>query len=172
MEPLLWHEPAKYRRAKFRQREKYNPMESVRFAAFAFVVILALRGLAGMRPAPDAHPPGWLPTVGVALGVAVFVAYILPRLESLLANSIVILSEKGVNNNSVWGGATIRFWPWEKVDYCYVWTEQLYDRSYPVLSFCDSENIVLATVCRSDKVPLSEVEKILEAYQIPVEYEK
>ena len=172
MPQLLWHEPREYRRAKYNQLEKHNPWQSVRFACFTFLAILGFRFLAGLRPERGAHPPEWLLSIAMAFSIAIFIAYILPRMVGVMANSIVILSEKGVNNNSVWGGVTIRFWQWSRVAFCYIWTEHVNNKPYPVLSFCDPQGIVLTTLCCSDKVPLPEVEQFLNTYQIPVQYEQ
>ena len=172
MPQLLWHEPPGYRRAKYNQLEKLDPWKSVRFAVFAFLTILGMRYWAGFSPEPGKHPPEWPLSIAMAFSVALFVAYILPRLVGLLANSIVILSEKGVNNNTVWGGVTIRFWQWNSVAFCYIWTESINNRNYPVLSFCDSQGIVLTTLCCSDKVSLPEIEQFLHTYQIPIQHEQ
>ena len=171
MKDLLWHEPAKYRRAKYNQMEKANPLKSLQFAGLAFVIIMALRGLAGMSPRPDRHPPDWGISAAIALGVAVFAAYLLPRFVGLFANSIVILSDKGVNNNSVHGGATVRFWPWDKIAFCYAWTEQLNGEAYRVLSFCDRNSVVLTTLCLDKPERMREVEAALAANRIPMQYE-
>ncbi len=169
MKPLLWHEPAKYRRAKFRQRERGNPMESVKLAVFTFLFILGLRGLAGIHPAPDAHPPDWTATADVAFGMAIFVPYILPRFIGLFAISIVTLSEKGVNNNIISFGVTLRFWPWQNIAFGYLWTEELYGNAYRVLSFCDSESIVLTTVCLSAATTENDIQRVLNTYNIPLQ---
>ena len=108
----------------------------------------------------------------MALGIALFVAYVLPRIVGLFANSIVILSEKGVNNNTVGHGVRVRFWPWSEIAFCYAWTESLNNDQYPVLSFCDGSGIVLTTLARSEKIPLSEIERVLHAYAIPIQYEQ
>ena len=172
MNPLLWHEPAGYRRAKYTQMEALDPLRSVKFALLAFVCILGCRWLGGLHPAPDMHPPGWSLSTAMAFGIALFLAYVLPRFIGLFANSIVILSEKGVNNNTVAYGAHIRFWPWSEIAFCYVWTEALNNDRYPVLSFCDGRSIVLTTLARSEKVPISEIERVLRAYGIPIQYEQ
>ena len=169
---LLWHEPAKYRRIKFRQAEKANPLESIKLTLFSSIVLLGLRWLVGFRPAEGARLPEWPAVFGASIGLGIFVAYGMPRLEGLFANSIVILSEKGVNNNSVWGGATIRFWAWEKIAFCYHWREELNGEAYPVLSFCDSDSIVLSTLCMSRSVPIEEVAALLELYGVPLQFEQ
>ena len=171
MQQLLWHEPAKYRRAKYRQHEKANPLESVKFGAFAFAVILALRALAGLHPASDKHPPEWPATAVGALAFALIAAYGMPRIIGLFANSIVIISDKGVNNNTVGRGVTVRFWAWDKIDYCYAWTETLYGAAYPVISFCDAAGIVLATLCLNDKVSLQQIEAALQARNVSLRVE-
>lgn len=171
MKQLLWHEPAKYRRAKYNQLEALDPMRSVKFALFAFFFILGCRWLGGLNPAPDAHPPGWIVSTGMAFAIALFTAYVLPRLIGLFANSIVILSEKGVNNNTVGHGVRVRFWSWSEIAFCHAWTETLNNDQYPVLSFCDNGGIVLATLARSEKVSLSEIERALQACNIPIRKE-
>jgi hypothetical protein len=171
MKDLLWHEPAKYRRAKYNQMEKANPLKSLQFAGVAFAIILALRGLAGMSPRPGRHPPDWGITALIALGAAVFAAYLLPRFVGLFANSIVILSSKGVNNNSVHGGATVRFWPWSKIAFCYAWTERLNGIDYKVLSFCDAASVVHTTLCLDKPERMREVETMLRANNIPLQHE-
>ena len=172
MNQLLWHEPAKYCRAKYSQMEALAPLRSVKFALFTFFFILGCRWLGGLHPAPDMHPPGWSISTAMAFGIALFVAYILPRIIGLFANSIVILSEKGVNNNTVGLGMRVRFWPWNEIAFCYVWTEALDGDQYSVLSLCDGSSIVLTTLARSEKIPLSEIERVLHAYGIPIQYEQ
>ena len=172
MNQLLWHEPARYCRAKYNRMEALAPLRSVKFALFAFLVILGCRWLGGLHPAPDMHPPGWSISTAMAFGIALFVAYVLPHFIGLFANSIVILSEKGVNNNTVAHGVRVRFWSWSEIAFCYVWTEALDNERYPVLSFCDNRSIVLTTLARSEKIPLSEIERVLHAYRIPIQYEQ
>ena len=171
MKQILWHEPAKYRRRKYKEKEEKYPLESVKFALFAFVLILALRGLSGIHPAPDAHPPEWGLTAGIAIGVAVFAAYILPRFIGLMANSIVILSNKGVNNNIVGRGMTIRFWAWDKISYGYIWTEKLYDEYYPVISFCDADERLLVTLGLDKNADMHEIEMVLKENGKTLRYE-
>lgn len=114
MKPLLWHQPAAYHRAIYLHNERTRPFESAKFAVGAFLALIGVRFIAGMRPAPDAHPPGWGSTAAVATVFAIFVAYGLPALMSLLSGSVVILSDKGVNSNKRVGlGWAIRFWAWD-----------------------------------------------------------
>ena len=172
MSQLLWREPRAYRRAKYNQLEKLDPWWSISFALFTFLTLIGFRFLAGLRPERGAHPPEWSLSIAMAFLLALFIAYVLPRLVGLMANSLVILSEKGVNHNSVWGGVTIRFWQWSRVAFCYIWTERINHDTYPVLSFCDEQGVVLTTVCCGEMVSLSDIEAFLNAYQIPIQQEQ
>src|SRR5690242_13359631 len=79
---------------------------------------VGLEGSSRIKAGSGPHPPGWELTVAIAAGVAFFAAYGLPALMSLMPGSIVILSDKGVNNNVHTGrGWSIRFWPWEDIDH-------------------------------------------------------
>ncbi len=115
MNEITWREPRAYSRAVYRENERTNPLNSLGFTAFAFVALLALRGLAGVRPAPDAHPPAWSIVVPASMVLAVFIGYGLPRIMGYVGQAFIILSPKGVNRNTVSNRTQIRFWPWSSL---------------------------------------------------------
>ena len=163
MKDLQWHEPAAYRRAIFYENEKQDPLSSLKFAGAAFGFMLGLRFLAGTGP--DAHPPPWWPhSVGVALAVAIFAAYGLPGLMSLLPGSIVILSDKGVNSNKIAGrGWIIRFWPWDEIAYGSLTTDTAGGKVYQVLCLHGADNHVLATLALSPRATMHQIQPYFSA---------
>src|SRR5258708_5677504 len=135
-------------------------MSSIKLAGIVFVVMLGLRLLVGLRPDPEAHPPGWAVTTAVAAGVATFVAYGLTALMSLMPGSIVILSYKGVNNNVHTGrGWSIRFWSWEEIDHLSAHMDTAGGKTYEVVTLHGSENSVLVTLALGHKTSINEVEE-------------
>jgi hypothetical protein len=161
MDRLKWNEPAAYRCQLFRQRERRNPWEAYRLAVIVFALILVLRGLAGIGNA-NRNLPDWLPVLGISLAVALVVAFIFPLLLSWVSVSIVILSEKGINNNVVGHGATINFWPWDRVEYCTTSVDRLGDKSYPTISMHAENDEILATFGLQEKPTVDEIRAWLE----------
>jgi len=160
MRELQWHEPAAYRRAIYYENERKDPLISLKFAGIVFVVMLGLRYFVGLRPDPDAHPPGWGVTAAIAAGVAVFTAYGLPAMMSLMPGSIVILSDKGVNNNVHTGrGWSIRFWPWEEIDHLSAHMDTAGGKAYQVIALHGSDDAALVTLALGTKTTLQDVEE-------------
>jgi len=153
---LQWNEPAAYRRQIFREHEHRKPFEAYKFAAIVFGIMLILRGVAGIGNA-NPNLPGWLPMLGLSLLVAIVVAFVLPLVLSWVSVSIVILSEKGVNNNIVGHGATIYFWPWDRVEYCTTAIDRVGNHSYPTLSLHSADDEVLATFGLREKPTVDEL---------------
>jgi hypothetical protein len=163
VDQLKWHEPRAYRRALFRESERRNPWDASKFAAGAFALILGLRVMAGLGRA-NPNLPGWLPTVGIALAVAVFAAFVLPWLISLVSISLVILSEKGINNNIIGRGATIYFWPWDRVACCSTSVTSVGGRSYRTFSLHDDQGDVLATFGLPETPTAEEIRDYLQRH--------
>jgi len=160
MRQLQWHEPAAYRRAIYYENERKDPLSSLKFAGIVFLVMLGSRYMVGLRPDPDAHPPGWAITIGIAAGVALLAAYGLPALMSLMPGSIVILSDKGVNNNVHTGrGWSIRFWPWEQIDHLSAHTDNAGAKDYEVVTLHGIDGVALVTLALDGKVALKDIEE-------------
>lgn len=163
MKQLQWHEPAAYRRAIFYSNERKDPTSSLKLAGFVFLLMLGLRLIVPSQP--DAHPPGWPASLALAVGVALVVAYGMPALMSILPGSIVILSEKGVNNNVMTGrGVNIRFWPWDKIAYGSASAETVGGRTYELLSFYGHNEELLWTAAVAGRPPMWEIEQYLLQY--------
>lgn len=163
MKDLQWHEPAAYRRAIYYQNERADPLNSLKFAGVTFLLMLGFRYLVGTGPNPN--PPPWPTSILVATAVAVFMAYGVPALMSLLPGSIVILSEKGINNNVMTGrGWSIRFWPWDEIAYCSTAVDTAGGKDYDVITVHDNTGHILATLALSGRPPLAAVEGYLYAH--------
>jgi hypothetical protein len=161
METLQWHEPSAFRRAEYRDRQKQKPWEAPKTAAICFGVILGLRGLAGMRPNPNMLSWGWIALL--AAGVGLGIAYLLPFALGYLARSVVILSEKGVNNNIVGHGATIYFWSWDEIAYCTLGEPARGGRSYPCLLLHDHQRTLMACLALAEKPSPDDVRAWLQS---------
>ena len=117
------------------------------------------------RARAEAHPPPWPTSIAVAAGVAIFAAYGLPALMSLLPGSIVILSEKGINNNVNTGrGWSIRFWPWSQIAYLSTTSDTAGGRPYKVVSLHDTAGAILVTLAMSERLTVEEIEKYLSVH--------
>lgn len=161
---LVWREPAAFRRSAYCERERAEPLHSAKFALQAFACILALRLLAGMRPAPGSHPPGWGATAIAAAALALFAAYGLPFLMSLMRGSIVVISAKGINNNRLAGlGWSIRFWPWEAIGSVESAITPVGGRDYETVMVRDRRGEVLAVLATAEEVPMSRIRQAVEA---------
>jgi hypothetical protein len=163
MKQLQWHEPAAYRRAIFYSNERKDPASSLKYAGLVFLVMAGLRLI--VPNTPDSHPPPWAASLAVAAGVALIAAYGMPALMSILPGSIVILSEKGVNNNVVTGrGVGIRFWPWERIAFCSASADTVGGRTYELLSFYGPDRELLWTAALAGRPPMWEIEQYLLQY--------
>lgn len=162
MKAFQWHEPASYRRAIYYENERSDPGDSAKFAGSSFLIVLGLRFLAGLGS--NAHPPAWPVSIGVAALIALFTAYGLPTLMSLLPGSIVIISDKGINNNKMTGrGWQIRFWPWEQIAYCTVSMDSVGGKTYEVISLCAEDGHVLVTLAFTDRSASEQLNDFLRA---------
>jgi hypothetical protein len=166
MKDFQWHEPASYRRAISYENERRNPQASAKFAGVAFAIVLGLRFIFGRQT--DSHPPAWSASVAIAALIALFAAYGLPAVVSLLPASIVIFSEKGVNNNVMTGrGWNIRFWPWEQIAYCTVGVDSAGGRTYEVIYMHAVDNRLLATLAFTDRSVPVQINDFLHAHGKP-----
>lgn len=169
MSQILWHEPRAYRRAVYYDNERVRPLDSARFALGAFAILLGLRFIAGLRPSPDAHPLAWGPMVGLAAGVALFVAYGLPLLLSFIGPSIVVISDKGVNNNRFFGvGWRIQFWAWDRIGLIGVGSEALADQLFRVVVLLDPDGAFLARLALADNVTPGDLERFAAEHGVEV----
>ena len=133
MKAFQWNELASYPRAIYYEKERSDPEDSAKLAGSSFPIVLELRFLAGLRS--NAHPPAWPISTGVVALMALFAAYGLLTLMSLLPGSIVIISDKGISNNKMTErGWQIRFWPWDQIAYCTVSMDSVGGKTYEVLS--------------------------------------
>lgn len=163
MKEMQWHEPAAYRRAIYYENERNSPLSSLKFAGTAFLAVLGFRLLAGLGP--DSHAPPWPPSFAVAAGVALTAAYGLPALMSLMPGSIVILSDKGVNNNVHTGrGWSIRFWSWDEIESYSLTIDTAGGKSYDVFHLHDGRGEVLVTLALKNQGSMSEVQGYFAAH--------
>jgi hypothetical protein len=132
MQKLQWTEPPAFRRA-IDQREAANrPWQPHLRAAGVFVAFLALRGFVQLTR-PQANSISWPLSIGLAVVLAVFAAYLLPWVIARLPNSTVIISEKGINRNTIGTSAKIRFWSWQRIGRGVIATESVAGNTYRVL---------------------------------------
>lgn len=167
MTPLQWHEPSAYRCALARQNKRERFWGSLKFVAFIFIVMIGVRA---MGESGSSHPrlPGWLPTLLIASGVAVLLAFVLPWLLLRLPSSIIILSEKGVNNNLIGPGVKIYFWTWAEITSCSVSAVTIGERSFRTFGLHGANGQVLATFGVGDKPTAEEIEQYLNFYGPPL----
>ena len=169
MSQTLWHEPKAYRRAIFYENERARPLDSAKFAAGVFAIMLGLRFIAGLRQDPAAHPVAWNTMVWLAAGVALFVAYGLPAIVSMVAPSIVIVSDKGVNNNRFFGrGWRIQFWEWDRIGLLVIGSEAFGDRTFRVVTLYDCDGAFLARVALADGVTPGDLERFAAKHGVVV----
>ena len=90
--------------------------------------------------------PSWTLATAVAVAAALFFAYFVPWLKCLLPGSIVIFSEKGVNNNIVGGGIQVRFFPWIDIGRVVATTLVLNGNTYPVIELYSLDDEHLMTL--------------------------
>lgn len=136
---LMWTEPAAYRRSRFQKIEHAQPAKPLLFACFVFLALIVVRFMAGLSPQPGHNPPGWPMVIPVCLAVAVFSAYVLPRIAGQLTKYIAILSDKGVNLNSTGFQTKFRFYPWDSIGHCQFATEALGDVTFEVVNLFDKD---------------------------------
>ena len=143
------------------ERERENPWESLRFAGGVFLLLIALRFLGG-RGNPNL--PGLPQTVLISLAAAFVIAYVFPWFLLLMPNSMVILSEKGVNNNIIGRGATIRFWPWTQIAYCALAEVVIRGREFRTLSLHAEDGSLLEQFGIPDNPQDHEIRSLLERH--------
>lgn len=170
MEPLKWHEPRDFRRARFYQSEKANPLAALKTVGISFLVLMGVRLLVEFGPRREGQtPPGWIPVVCMAIPVSIFIAYGLPFVLSFLCFSLVYLSEKGINNNIIGVGGTLYFWPWEAVGTFELNRVTLKGKEYQSLDVLDGSGNLLAELCLADPKLEHGIREWAEAKGIPVE---
>jgi len=135
----MWTEPTAYRRSKFRELEHAQPAKPLLFACFVFLALIAVRFMAGLRSQPGHNPPGWQLVIPICLVVAVFAAYVLPRIAGQITKYIAILSDKGVNLNSTGFQTKVRFYPWDSIGHCQFATEAFGDSNFEIVNLFDKE---------------------------------
>jgi hypothetical protein len=169
MSPILWHEPRAYLRAVYYDNERVRPLDSARLAAAVFAFMLGMRFVVGLRQEPDARLLGWPAMVWLAAGVALFVAYGLLAIISMVAPSIVIFSDKGVNNNRFLGvGWRIRFWAWDRIGMIGVGTEALADQLFRVVVLLDHDGGFLARLALADNVTPGDLDRFAAEHGVEV----
>jgi len=162
MARLQWDEPRGYRRAQNRMVGRGDRLKTLGYAGFCFVMLLALRGLAGIHPAPDAHPPGWGITLLVAVVGAFMIAFVVPAIMNYAATAVVILSEKGINHNVVWGrGLRVGFWAWDTLGECKIGHDTAEGRTYRVLHIIDQNGDEVKTIAIPDSISDVRVQEAL-----------
>ena len=162
MDHLQWQEPKAFRRAEYRARQKQNPWESPKTAVICFAVIFALGAFAklGKPDNPNMLTWPWLALLSAAVGIGI--AYLLPLMLGYISVSLVILSEKGINNNIVGRGATIYFWSWDEVAYCSFGEKVTGGKSFPCLLLYADDGQVLVELALAVKPSAEEVRAWLE----------
>lgn len=154
---LKWYEPRAYRRARFFEQERRNPWDAVKVASVTFLVLVSLRLSAGLGP-DHRDTPGWLPALGLAVAVAGFVAYGLPVLLSFVSVSVVLLTEKGVNNNIIGHGVTFHFWAWADIEGCEVCVESAGGHTSQTFSLLGDGGRILATFGLDENLNAAEID--------------
>ena len=128
--------------------------------AFCAAAILAVRGfveVSHLRHGQFPNRPGWLFSIALAVILGTVVGYWLPRLVLLVPGSIVILSEKGVNNNVVATRVSMTFWPWELIDHARFGRQTVRGRAFPVLTLYDVNDAELATFALRERPTRPEI---------------
>jgi hypothetical protein len=143
------------------KRERENPWESLRFAGAVFLALILLRYLGG-RTNPNL--PGLPQTLLISLAAAFVIAYAFPWFLLLLPNSIVILSEKGVNNNIIGRGAAIRFWPWSQIAYCTLSSMGTGRKVFRILTLHSDDGNLLERFGIPNNPPDDEIRSLLKRY--------
>jgi hypothetical protein len=159
---LRWHEPAAYRRLLFSEEERAHPWRVIGYIAAACVGLLALRGiveLGHLQNGQFPNRPGWPASIALAAVGGIVIGYLLPRFLLLLPGSIVILSEKGVNNNVIGKGVMVRFWSWERIDHALIGSQTIRDREFSVMSLYDSHGDELVTLALRDSPGVAEIQQ-------------
>lgn len=160
---IQWAEPRAYRRAIDNPGPQPPPTRSLVFAGTTFVVVLTLRGLFGLRPNPGASPPSWAMSVAVAAAIALVLAYLLPLFAKVVTVNTVIVSDKGVNCNTVWGpGIRLRYWNWDQVACCVSWTTTIEGSPRPVFSLMGASGETLETFALARTVDLEALRILIE----------
>lgn len=171
MEAIQWHEPRPFRRARFYQSEKANPLAAIKTAGISFLVLLGLRLLVEIGPKREGqNPPGWMAIVGMAIPVSLFIAYGLPFCLSFISISRVVLSEKGINNNIIGVGATILYWPWEAISTFELKPALLGQTEYQTLCLLDAAGNQLAEFCLVGPQQIEGITEWAEAKGVAVEH--
>jgi hypothetical protein len=159
---VQWNEPRAYRRAIRRQASPPDPKEPLKIAAGVFVAMLLLRALVALRPDPDAHPPGWELTLAVAAAFALTAAYGMPQLSALVMQNVVLVSDKGVNCNTAFGGGVrLRYWSWDQIAYCVYWTSTAEGSPRPVLSLMSADGETLETFAVAPNVDMEALRAVI-----------
>lgn len=93
---------------------------------------------------------------------AVF-AFFAPWLKAVLPCSVVIISDKGVNNNTVFGRLVrIEFFPWSHISRVIVATVVFEDRAYPVIALYSHDGQHLVTLGLKKSPTLDQLAEYLE----------
>lgn len=167
---LSWNEPRAYRRACYRESPKSSLRENLKFSVMAFAVLMGLRALSGLGKA-NPNLPSWGMTTLICLASAIFIGFVFPWLISLIAASIVHLSDKGINNNIVGHGATLYFWRWDQVAECELTQRIVGGQSFNVLNLIDADGMILASLGLAATPTPAEITAWLEAREMPVRNE-
>ena len=163
---LRWQEPKAYGRVKFAQSEEANSSEWLKTTSGIFVVLIGLRIMVGIQQQPGTQPPSWSVYVPAALALALFITRIVPRLVGLIAVSTAILSEKGVNLNTVGIGASVRFVPWENIKCAEFWTDDAGGKPHQVVSFM-GRDVALLTLALDTAIRSHQIQEFLNLRGLP-----
>ena len=159
---IQWTEPTAFRKAVNKAAEHRKPLDSLKIASGIFVVVLGLRWMYSLHHTSSSNPPQWGAMVIFSLIIALFVAYGLPALFSVMSTSIVILSEKGINNNRMaYGRWVFHFWEWEQISRAALVSEEIGSGNHRVLKLIDNNGQLLATLALSPQINETEVVEYL-----------
>jgi len=170
MKNLSWTEPTAYRRAIFRDSRLNNPWKHVGIAVVIFAGVIGFRAYQDF--VQNNRAPSWTLATAIAVAAALFFAYFLPWLQVLLPSSIVIFSEKGVNNNIVNGrGAGVRFFPWSNIGRVVATTVALEGETYPVIALYSPDDQHLITLGLKRSPTLDQLAEYLEQHEVELHRE-
>ncbi|MDR3692225.1 MAG: hypothetical protein P4L46_22780 [Fimbriimonas sp.] len=142
-------------------------MALLRATLLVFFTLVGLRVVVGLQSAPDTHPPEWRLYLPAAAAVAVFVTSGIPRLVGLIAITNVILSELGVNQNTIGAGVHTRFVPWNRISSAEIWTDATGKPEHQVITFFERD-LALISVAVDQASRVGEVETYLRSRGLQV----
>lgn len=124
---------------------------------------MLLRAYAGWSD-PNPNQPDWYVTTALATFTAFLLVYLLPTVQDFLPNSLVILSEKGINNNIVKGGVHISFIPWDRIGKAVIDPVELDGSVYLAISIYSPSDNHIVTYGVGKKTPIGEIREYFHLF--------